>query len=379
MRIGINGQRLLVKDPAGPERYTHNLINALARIDHDNEYRIYFQGVPEKEYFSRLVYSNNSFRAVALESPISWTQVGLAKELLKNPVDLLFTPVHTMPIFRKSNLKVVGMIHGLEYKYSKTKNIFKKILLGKPEMYLAKNSTALIVPTQATKNEILRREWVKESENKITVIHEGVSDCFYKRDLQEISAIRKKYNLQNFRYLLFVSTIQPRKNIPSMVAAYAEAVRLDPTLSDTRLLVVGKTGWDTEESFNAPRKYGVEKNVLFLGFLPDEDLPALFSGAVAFISLSLEEGFGLPLLEAMACETPALVSSIPAFKEVGGEFPVYVNPTDVRGFAKAIIKAFSGKYEMERVYGAKLRAREFTWDRTAQKTLEVFQKVVENR
>ncbi|GIW69605.1 MAG: hypothetical protein KatS3mg101_0352 [Patescibacteria group bacterium] len=143
-------------------------------------------------------------------------------------------------------------------------------------------------------------------------------------------------------------------------------------------MIVGKTGWDTEESFSAPRKFNVEKNVLFLGFLPDEDLPPLFSGAVAFISLSLEEGFGLPLLEAMACETPALVSSIPAFKEVGGEFPIYVNPVDVKGFAKAILKAFSGKYEPERVYGAKLRSQEFTWDRTAQKTLGVFQKVIEN-
>lgn len=379
MRIGINGQRLLVKDPAGPEKYTYNLINALARIDHDNEYRIYFEGAPDKEYFSRLVYSNSSFKAVPLKGDISWTQIGLAKELMKNPVDLLFTPMHTMPIFRKSSLQVVGMIHGLEYKYSKrTKNVLKRLLLGKPEMYLAKHSTALIVPTQATKNEILRRGWVQDSENKITVIHEGVGDCFYKRDVQEISAIRKKYNLQDYHYLLFVSTIQPRKNIPSMVAAYAEAIHLDPSLSDTKLLIVGKTGWDTEESFNAPRKHGVEKNVLFLGFLPDEDLPALFSGATAFISLSLEEGFGLPLLEAMACETPALVSSIPAFKEVGGEFPIYVNPTDVRGFAKTIIKTFTSKYETERIYGAKLRAREFTWDRTAQKTLEVFQKVVEN-
>ncbi|GIW69608.1 MAG: hypothetical protein KatS3mg101_0355 [Patescibacteria group bacterium] len=85
MRIGINGQRLLVKDPAGPERYTYNLINALAKIDHDNEYRIYFQEIPDKEYFSRLTYSNSSFKAVFVKSKISWTQVGLAIELKKNP------------------------------------------------------------------------------------------------------------------------------------------------------------------------------------------------------------------------------------------------------------------------------------------------------
>ena len=163
-----------------------------------------------------------------------------------------------------------------------------------------------------------------------------------------------------------------------MIQGYAEALKKNPDLSDTHLLIVGKKGWGAEESYNAPKKFGVEKNVLFPGFLPDEDLASLFSGAEAFISISLEEGFGLPLLEAMACETPALVSDIPAFKEVGGEFPLYVKPNDYEEIGNSIALIFHGGYKPERIYGAKLRAQEFTWDRTAQKTLEIIQQVAEN-
>ena len=379
MKIGINGQRLLVQDPAGPERYTYNLINALAKLDRDNEYKIYFSGEPGKDYFSKLTYSNNSFKPVVVKSRVSWTQYGLAKELRRNPVDVFFTPVHTMPIYRNRKLKVVGMIHGLEYKFVKASlNPIKKLLLGKPEEYLAKRAHALIVPTEATKKEIIKRGWVKGADSKISIVHEGVGDNFYKRDPEEITAVRKKYDLGDKRYILFVSTIQPRKNIPLMVQGYAEALRKNPNLSDTHLLIVGKTGWSSEESYNAPKKFGVEKNVLFPGFLPDEDLASLFSGAEAFISISLEEGFGLPLLEAMACETPALVSDIPAFKEVGGEFPLYVNPQDYEEIGNSIALIFHGGYKPERIYGAKLRSQEFTWDRTAQKTLEIIQQVAEN-
>ncbi len=378
MKIGINGQKLLVKDPAGPERYTYNLINALAKIDRDNEYSIYFDGAPDKNYFSQLTYSNSSFKPVTVSSKLSWTQSGLSKELKSNPVDVFFTPVHTMPIFRKKKLKVVGMIHGLEYKFSKSKNIIKKLLLGRPEEYLAKKSHALIVPTEATKNEILSRGWISKDNPKISVVHEGVSDIFYKRDAEEMQQVRKKYDIGDSRYLLFVSTIQPRKNIPIMIQGYAEALRKNPDLADTKLVVVGKPGWSYEESYDAPKKFNIEKNVMFPGFLPDSDLPPLFSGAEAFISISLEEGFGLPLLEAMACETPALVSDIPAFKEVGGDFPLYVKPTDYEEIGNSIALIFHGGYTKERVGGAKERAKNFTWEKTAEKTLSVIQKVAEN-
>ena len=243
---------------------------------------------------------------------------------------------------------------------------------------MEKKSNAIRVPTIDKKNEIKKRGWVKKDDSKISIVSEGVGDNFYKRDPEEINAVRKKYDLGDNKYLLFVSTIQPRKNIPLMVRGYSEALKKNPDLSDTKLLIVGKTGWSSEESYGAPKKFGVEKNVLFPGFLPDEDLAALFSGAEAFISISLEEGFGLPLLEAMACETPALVSDIPAFKEVGGEFPLYVNPQDYEEIGNSIALIFHGGYKRERIYGAKLRSQEFTWDRTAKKTLEIIQKVAEN-
>lgn len=379
MKIGINGQMLLIDQPAGPEKYTYNLINSLAKIDHENQYVLFFNKNPGKDYFDKLTYYNSSFTSVLVESKISWTQVGLARELHKRPIDLFFTAVHTMPIFKPQKLKIVGMIHGLEYRFSKkTLNPIKNWLLGKPEWYLTKYSDALIVPTSSVKDEIVKKGWLDRDNPKISVINEGVSDIFYKRDETEVSNIRKKYNLGNSRYLLYVSTIQPRKNIPGMVAAYADAINKNPDLKDTKMLIVGKAGWDYEESLNSPKKYNVEKNVLFLGRLPDEELPPLFSGALGYINVSLEEGFGLPLLEAMACETPTLVSNLACFKEIGEELPLYVRPTDIDEISNSIALLFHGGYKKEKISPAKARAQKFTWINSAQKTLDVFKQVAKN-
>ncbi len=379
MKIGINGQRLLSKDPAGPEKYTYNLINALAKIDRSNQYVIFFTSEPDAEYFKKLTYSNAQFTYKTIPKKYSWTQYSLAKELLRNPIDIFFTPVHTMPIIHSKTMKVVGMIHGLEYKFSHGfKNPIKRMLINKPEKYLCKHSDELIVPTLATKLEIVKRKWIKDPDKKIAIIPEGVNDAFYKRDSQEISEVRIKYNLGENPYLLFVSTIQPRKNIPATIEAFSKMLKSRPDLLSTKLVIVGKSGWDTEASFEAPKKYGVEHNVLFLGRAPDADLPPLFSGAAGFVNLSLEEGFGLPLLEAMACQTPALVSNIPAFKEVGGPYPLYANPVDTDEISKNMSKLLDGSYETESIKGALERAENFTWDKTAERTLSVFQKAVEN-
>ena len=323
MHIGLNGQKLSDKHPAGPEKYTKHIYEALAKVDKTNTYTIYVDQPSDK---IDLQISNPNFLIKYVEKDYSWTQYSLARQLLKDKPDIFFTPVHTMPIIRSLKTKYVGMIHGLEFNFNTDRYPFGGILKGKHEWYVSKFSDALIVPSNATKNAILKTNWGIPFE-KITVIEEGVGENFYKRSQEEVSGVKKKYFLKD-GYLIFISTIQPRKNLPRLIEAFSEALK-QLTNKETQLVVVGKLGWAYEDSANAPQKFGVEKNVKFLGRIPDEDVPALISGAAAYVNPSLEEGFGLPLLESMSCGTPCLVSAIDAHKELGKDTVKYFDPENV--------------------------------------------------
>lgn len=371
MKIGLNGERLLIAKPAGPEVYTFNLYQALAEIDRENRYIVYFNSNPPSGYFASLSLGNPGFSSKVLPKKGSWTQISLAWELIKNPVAVFFSAVHTIPIIHLPKTKIVGMIHGLEYKTNQAKgNPLWHITKGQHEKYVAQHSDAVIVPSQATKNTIMQKGWV--TKEKITVISEGVNKSFFKRPQNEIAETRRRYFLGGNKYLLFVSTIQPRKNIPNLVHGFSLALKEIPD-KDLVLLISGKKGWDYEESFNAPKKYGVENFVIFLGRTPDEDLPKLLSGAEAFISTSFEEGFGLPLLEALACETPAIISDIPAFREIGGNLPIYVDPRNPESIKDGILETINAKKDNNYTTKAREIANKFTWEKTAQKTLKVFQ------
>lgn len=389
MKIGINCERLLIPNPAGPEKYTYNLINALARTDlakadETNQYTLYFNGPVTSEFFARLTEKNPRFTFKTLKKHYSWTQVSLCLELFRNPVDVFFTSVHTMPILMPMGTKKIGMIHGLEYTFSREYLSAKKTLGGllsgwlvsKPEWFVCAFSDVLIVPSQHSKTSILNMHWPLVNPAKIHIVYEGVSPLFTKSDIMDISPAKKKYGLQNKDYLIFVSTVQPRKNIPLLIEGYAKFIKSHPDFSELNLVIVGKKGWLYEDSINAPKKFGVEDKVRFLGHINDDALVvSLLSGAKAFVSASLDEGFGLHLLEAMACETPCAVSDISAYREVAKDSVIYFdpkNPDDIsRGIADAL--DLNSKVDLRRlVYEAKLRSRDFTWEYTAERVASFF-------
>jgi len=373
MKIGLNGQKILDKNPAGPEIFTTNLFENLAKIDLKNEYFIYTTRKPEKDLENKIKQGNEKFHFKEMEYRKLWTQYGLAKELIKNPVDIFFTAIHSIPMIRSNKTKFVVMIHGLEYQYTLGyKNPLNRFFIERPIKYAIKHSDKIITPSLATKEEILKRNW-NVDEKKIEVVYEGVSEEFYPKSEEEIDKIRKKYEIGKNPYLLFVSTIQPRKNIPNMIRAFSQFISENKNMKNTLLLIAGKKGWDYEKSLEAPQKYGVEKNVKFLGRVPEEDLPVLYSGAKGYINISFEEGFGLPLLESMACGIPSVVSNIPAHKEVGDYLPIYVDPNNIEnikdGIFEIMTKSFDKKDFIE-------RSKNFSWKNTAEKTLEVLEKTL---
>lgn len=373
MKIGLNGQKILDKNPAGPEIFTINLFENLAKIDLKNEYFIYTTRKPEKDLENKIKQGNEKFHFKEIEYRKLWTQYGLAKELIKNPVDVFFTAIHSIPMIRSSKTKFVVMIHGLEYQYtSGYKNPLNKFFIERPIRYAIKHSDKIITPSLATKKEILKRNW-NVKEEKIEVVYEGVSEEFYPKSEEEIDKIRKKYEIGKNPYLLFVSTIQPRKNIPNMIRAFSQFISENKDMKNTLLLIIGKKGWDYEESLEAPQKYGVEKNVKFLGRIPEEDLPILYSGAKGYINVSFEEGFGLPLLESMACGIPSVVSNIPAHKEVGDYLPIYVDPNNIENIKDGIFEIMTRSFDKKEFIE---RSKNFSWKNTAEKTLEVLEKTL---
>ncbi|MFH1899510.1 MAG: glycosyltransferase family 1 protein [Patescibacteria group bacterium] len=378
MKIGLNGQKLLIDSPAGPEKYTYNLFQALAKIDKENKYIIYLDKKPGKEWFKNLTCNNPNCSYVVIPNTLFWTQINLAAELLNNPPDVFFTAIHTIPMVRSSKTKFVTMIHGLEYKYTAGyDNPIYRFKIDRPVKYTAQHSDKIIVPSQATKSALLKQTWGIDRE-KIEIIYEGVNTNFKKKTVKDVNLIRERYEIGQSSYLLFVSTIQPRKNIPNTVAAFSKLIKENTKFKDTKLLLAGKFGWDFNESLDSPKKYGVEKNVLFLGRVLDEDLPSLFSGAKGYINMSLEEGFGLPLLEAMSCETPCLVSDIPAFDEIGSGFPVFADPNNIENMKEGMVAILSGKVSDEHRKESRKYAQSFTWENTAKRTLAVLENLVKN-
>lgn len=378
MKIGLNGQKLLIESPAGPEKYTYNLFHALAKMDKKNKYVIYFDKKPGKEWFKELTSDNPNFSYVVVPKTLFWTQINLASNLLNNPPDVFFTAVHTIPMARNPKTKFVTMIHGLEYKYTAGyHNPIYRFKIDRPIKYTAKHSDKIIVPSQATKSALLKQGW-EVDRNKIEIVYEGVNTNFKKKTVKDVGLIRKRYEIGTSPYLLFVSTIQPRKNIPNIVAAFSKLIKENTKFRDTKLLLAGKFGWDFKEASESPKKYDVEQNVMFLGRVPDEDLPSLFSGAEGYINMSLEEGFGLPLLEAMSCEVPCLVSDIPAFDEIGSGFPIFANPDKIESIKEGMVEILSGKVSEKHITEAKKYAQSFTWENTAKRTLAILENLVKN-
>jgi len=376
MIIGLNGQNLTASKPAGPERYAINVYKNLGKIDKTNIYRLYLSEKPKKGSEISDLANFSNFEIKLIKKRFSWTHTDLGIELLKNPVDVFFTPVHTVPFMKPLRTKYVAMIHGLEYKSNKIysgvsmKGLLHPFILK----YVTSVSDKIIVPSEFTKTALVNSKLVNNIK-KISVIHEGVGEEFYPRKNEETVSVKEKYNLSGKEYVLTVSTIQPRKNIPNLVKSFSEVIR-DAGLKDTLLVISGKKGWEYQESIDAPAKFNISGNVKFLDWIPQEDLPALISGAAAYINVSVEEGFGLTVLEAMACGTSVIISDIPAHREIGSTYCVYVNPHDTPGIAAAIRDVLLQPERGGITEPAKDYANSFSWEKTARETLDIFTSLV---
>lgn len=367
MKIGFDASRVSIREKTGTENYSYHLLRELLKSDHTNQYLLYLREDPPE--FVRNS-SNVSFKKIPL--PRLWTQAGLASEVTFSPPDILFIPAHTMPVIHRPGLKTVVTIHDLGAEFLKEYHQFpQKLYLNKSTEFVAKFATHLIAVSQATKKDLIEKLGVPEE--RISVVYEGWDrDLFHRPDSSEITKVRRKYHLDN-DYLIFVGTIQPRKNLERLIEAFSKAkIGLD-------LVLAGKPGWLSEPIYGAPKRFGAEDRVKFLGHVPNEDLSALYGGSRAMVFPSLYEGFGLPVLEAMACGTVVLTSQATSLPEVGGEAAYYVDPVDTESISNGIEEIVINTKLRDRLLAKGIKQiQKFSWEKAAAETRQVFKKVYES-
>ncbi len=378
MNIGIDAKCLATKKYAGPEVYTLNTIEALGKIDSKNEYIIYLaQGDTPQQALDVLKKLPENFSLKILFGDTGWTQKHLAREVVDDKIDVLFTARHTLPMkpVMQKKIKTVAVIHGLEYKTNKEQiPLWKKPLLGLPEKLVSKYADCLIAPSATTKTAIENTHW-RSKDKPIKVIHEGVNKAFKPQTKQKVNAVLEKYDVpKDVPYILFVSTIQPRKNLEKLLEATAHLLKEGIKLN---LVICGKRGWKYKKVLALPNKLGIQKNVRFLGHTPLDDLTALMTGTNALVSVSLDEGFGLPVIEAMACGTRLVLSDIPAYQEIAKDLAVFVDPQNVKEIANGIKKVIEESKETREtlIQRGFVRVTHFSWERSAKKILECIETI----
>lgn len=345
MRIGINISLLTGAD-CGIKTYLSNITGSLQKIDKDNAY-IFF-----KSPFLRAAYEHTVM-------PFQINSSGL---------DIFHNPDHILPILPVTP-KTIITIHDLAFikmpeVFSAKKRYYKNFITS----FAVKKADHIIAVSENTKRDIM--ELFKVDNRKITVIYNGVNPCFRQiSGKDEIAPVKRRYGIDG-QFILSVGTIEPRKNITRVISAMK--ILWGNKKVDHDLILVGKAGWLVKKALGGelPEKVKILDNVT------TEDLPKIYNAAEVFVYPSLYEGFGLPLLEAMACGVPAITSGTSSLPEVAGDAALKVDPYNIKELADSITRLLSdAELRVELSKKGLERAKIFSWDKTAMETMEVYRKV----
>ena len=368
MNIGFDASRLGVRQRTGTEQYTWELLQSLGRLDRHNHYLLYANGRP-----AALPPLPPNYELRPMHFPRMWTHIRLSAEMLVRPPDVLFVPAHVLPLW--SPRRTVVTIHDLGYvHYPKAHPAAQRLYLRLATRWNAWRATAVLADSEATRRDIVR--YCRIPAAKITVVYLGVGERFRPvTDAALLNQVMARYDITPL-YLLFVGTVQPRKNLARLIDAWARYLAgagSDP--STITLVIAGKRGWLTEAIERRAGELGIATRVRFAGYVADDDLPALISGALGYLLPSLYEGFGLPVLEAQACGTPVLAAATSSLPEVGGDAALYVDPHDTASIAAGIARLLEDVDLRARLRAAGLaRVAGWTWERTARETLAVLER-----
>ncbi len=368
MRIAIDAHSVGNK-LGGNESYAKNLIEALAEIDKVNQYTIFVTKREARERFSNR-WPNFQVRTTPPHTPFVRIPLTLSAELRRNRVDVLHVQF-TAPPF--SPCPVVVSIHDLSFEHlPQTFKRRSRMQLRLTVRRSARNAAQVIALSEHARADLIATYNLQPE--KVNVVPLAAPDAFAPvRDDNELQRVRQTYGIDR-DYILSVGSIQPRKNLRRLIEAYSLLRRQQPEGKLPQLVLVGKNAWLYDETLQSLKDRDLGSIVL-TGYVPEADLPALYSGALCFIYPSYFEGFGLPPLEAMKCGAPVIVGNKTSLPEVVGDAALMIDPFDVGAIAVAIQRVITDSdFRSElRVKGMQ-RAKQFDWKETARRTLAVYEK-----
>ncbi|MEP6717968.1 MAG: glycosyltransferase family 1 protein [bacterium] len=362
MLIGIDGIPLATPK-TGVGHYTFELARALALLEPRDEFQL-LAHFPLDLTAERADIPPNLYTVQAPRGK-RWLAIGLPLYARQKHLALFHGTNYVVPLW--PGCPTVLTIHDLSllrHPESHERRLVRRAKRRLPLM--TRIATQILTDSESVKREIC--EHLHVVPDKIAVVPLAARSVF--RPIKETRDVRRRLGVED-EFILFVGTLEPRKNIATLIHAFEELLRA--TSLSPQLVIAGPKGWLIEELFVTSERAALKKRVLFTGYLSDKDLRALYSSCRVFVYPSIYEGFGLPPLEAMACGAPVITSSIPAIKETVGAAARLIAPTDVGALTASLLQLLTDANARASYSAAGLRrAAEFTWERTAQMTREVY-------
>jgi glycosyltransferase involved in cell wall biosynthesis len=370
MRIGIDGLPLSERK-TGVGHYTFELARALALDSPSDEFEL----VSPRPFMSLADGANDlpwpsNLRAVHQPTgPLSrrWFLFGLPRYISQRPLSLFHGTNYEVPLWK--SCPTVLTIHDLSLLLYPETHEPKRVRRARRRLPIMTRAADLIVtPTNAVRLEVC--EYLKVTSERVVAVPEAPRRIFRRKSTAETLEARERLGLKD-DFLLFVGTLEPRKNLATLVEAYVEVLRA--TGSRLQLVIAGQKGWLTDSLFAQVERAGLADRIVFTGYLSDEDLCALYSSCRAFVYSSFYEGFGLPPLEAMACGAACIASRIPSIEEVVRDAALLFEPKSTTALSRSIISLLRDEALRQRLsVSAVQRAGEFSWERTARLMREVY-------
>jgi len=377
MLIGVDASRAVRARRTGTEAYSLHLIRALIEIGCGHHFRLYTPAPLSPDVLNDIQWVaptggwvNPPHEVRVIPFPRLWTHLRLAWELRRHPPDVLFVPAHVLPL--ACTVPAVVTVHDLGYlHYPEAHRRFDRWYLDWTTRRHARLAGRVIADSQATRADLIGH--YQTSPERIAVVYPGRDEGLGRvHDLNAVAAVKARFGIQG-DYLLYLGTLQPRKNLVRLVEAFA---RLQPSTANVQLVLAGKKGWLHDDLLAHVEALGLRRHVVFPGYVAEENKASLLSGALALVYPSLYEGFGLPVLEAMACGTPVLTSSVSSLPEVAGGAALLVDPLDVDAIAIGMSRLIAdADLRTTLVEKGHAQVRKFSWADAARQVLQVLESV----
>lgn len=378
MIIAIDGYEANIARRVGIGHYAYEIIKhmyAILEKSHTRDLlvRVYLPNKPLPHMPRETAWWKYSVRGPSK----LWTFIGLPFAIYseKPSADVIFSPTHYVPRF--VGIPKVMAVMDLSYLYFP--EMFRRGDLHKLihwTKYSVLHAKQIVTISSYSKNAIMRAYGVPA--DRVIVTYPGISMTNVSTTQKDQEVIFTKYPIKR-HFILSVGTIQPRKNYERLIEAFAGFLRLNKQkFGEVQLVIIGKKGWLFEKILAAPQKFGVERSVKFLHNVPDADLPHFYRQALCFALPSLYEGFGLPVLEAMAYKCPVVVGSSSSLPEIAGRAGVYVDSKDVNSITRGLLSAVRQRNLIQgkaRIQSGLEQVKLFSWEKAAKQTLAILQEV----